>query len=152
MGLAYDTIVYLDVSGAALFGTRDLMAACWIFLATQELAMRVLTIMPVGVSPSLASCGKEPGAKGDPDHKVPQDLRGHRAYKECPAHRGNREHRVRRDRRALLVKREIRAKKEKRAIRARRAILARVTKAIVERKATRATLATQCAPFKLMVK
>jgi len=96
--------------------------------------------------------GKSLLLRATPDHKAPQGLRGHRAYKACPVRRVNREHRVRRDRRALLVKRELRAIRVKKEIRARRAILVRVTKAIVERKATRATLATQCAPSKLMVK
>ena len=93
--------------------------------------------------------------KATPDRKVPQGLRGHRVYKECPVRRGNLEHRVRRDHRALLVKREIRAKKETRAIKERRAIKAipvRATKAIVERKVTRVTRAALCVPSKLTVR
>jgi hypothetical protein len=88
MGLAYDTIVYLDVSGAALFGTRDLMAACWIFLATQGLAMRVLTIMLVGVSLSLASCGREPAPKGDPGPQGPAGPQGAQGVQGVPGAQG----------------------------------------------------------------
>ena len=46
------------------------------FSATQGLVMRVLTIMLVGVSHSLASCGKEPGPKGDPGPHGPAGPQG----------------------------------------------------------------------------
>ena len=97
----------------------------------------------------LPHAEKRPPQKAIQDRKAQLDLRVHRAFKEWLVHRVNREHRVRKGRRALLEKREIRAKKEKRAT---KEIPVKATRAIEEKRATRATLATQCAPSKLMVK
>ena len=112
----------------------------------QGFTVKLLTILLLGISLTLAACGRQPAPKVIPAPKDLQDLRVHKAFKEYQVRR------VSPGRRDLKGLRGLLAKRERKAIKATRGIPEKLKRATAVTRETRGTSVTPSARYRLTAK